>query len=99
MTQGSSFLATLGWMIAILSGLPSATEDVLLFAPSARRADADAGGTEAVSAFLCAEGATEISPVLVRWWPCASTYAGKSSHKINSFSASDGEKVAGGRMR
>jgi len=23
MTQGSSFLATLGWMIAILSGLPA----------------------------------------------------------------------------
>jgi hypothetical protein len=36
-----------------------------------------------VSAILCAEGAMEISsPVLVRWWPCASTYAGKSSHKI-----------------
>ena len=49
--------------------------------------------------FGCAEGATEISPVLVRWRPCASTYAGKSSHKNNSFSASDGEKVAGGRMR
>jgi len=29
-----------------------------------------------------AEGVTEISPVLVRWWPCASTYAGKTSHKI-----------------
>jgi hypothetical protein len=30
----------------------------------------------------CAEGAMEISPVLVCWWPCASTtYAGEPSRK------------------
>jgi hypothetical protein len=44
--------------------------------------------------FGCAEGAKEISPVLTR-----SGYAGKIFRKINSFSESDGEKVAGGRMR
>jgi hypothetical protein len=41
---------------------------------------------------------------LARGWlvapkPEASDYPGKSSRKINSFSALDGEKVAGGRMR
>ena len=54
--------------------------------------------------FKYAEGVKEISPGLER-----SDYPGKSSHRINSFSAfvapksdeggSDGEKVAGGRMR
>jgi len=44
--------------------------------------------------FKYAEGVTEISPVLVRQQLRRENVA-----QNNSFSASDGEKVAGGRMR
>ena len=39
-------------------------------------------GVSGCRKFKCAEGATEISPGLVRRWPCASTYPGLTSQNI-----------------